>query len=81
MGRAKGFVFACVWCIYFNSCVYRLCEMLYFTMQDHRTPFELAVAKGHSGVVRYFFMELHMDTSQFDEVIIVSPGTHNLRGY
>ena len=33
-----------------------------------KTPFEEAVEKGHSGVVSYFFKELHMDTSQFNEV-------------
>ena len=30
---------------------------------------ELAVDRGHSGIVYYFFKESDMDTSQFDEVI------------
>ncbi|XP_065882798.1 uncharacterized protein [Dysidea avara] len=35
--------------------------------ENNKTPMELAVDRGHSGIVYYFFKESDMDTSQFDE--------------
>ena len=42
------------------------CSTYFF--QNGKTPFELSVQNGHGRVVCYFYKELHMETSHFDEV-------------